>query len=97
MLSGICTILTGPAELVAVSKKTVTDTRHNLNSLRRLFLPTLSVLAVSPGNTERIAALAPFTKGLTPLKGKLTYYLCRNFACAAPTTRLDQVLRPLRN
>jgi uncharacterized protein len=97
MLSGICTILIGPAELVAISKKNVTDTHHNLNSLRRLFLPNLSVLAISPENTERIAALAPFTKGLTPLKGKLTYYLCRDFACAAPTTSLEQIIRSLRD
>ncbi len=97
LLSGICTILIGPAELVAVSKKDVTDTHHTLNSLRRQFLPNLSVLAISPENTERITALAPFTKGLTPLKGKLTYYLCRNFACAAPTTSLEQVLRSLRD
>jgi uncharacterized protein YyaL (SSP411 family) len=44
----------------------------------------------------RIAALAPYTAEQVARDGKLTLYLCRNFACEQPTHDLEHILAALR-
>ncbi|MBI1977466.1 MAG: thioredoxin domain-containing protein [Candidatus Omnitrophica bacterium] len=57
------------------------------------FLPNKVILFhPSPGEeAKRIEAFAPFLKVQTPLGGKATVYVCKNYVCDLPVTETDQL------
>jgi len=72
--------------VVIAGKPGAADTRALLSELNRRFLPHVEVLLVDGGELqERLAKLAPFTRGLTLHDGKATAYVCENYACKLPT------------
>ena len=75
-----------PRQVVIAGKPGAADTRALLSELNRRFLPHVEVLLVDGGALqERLAKLAPFTRGLTLHDGKATAYVCENYACKLPT------------
>ena len=51
------------------------------------YLPFAVTVPVEPGaSQDRLARLAPFIGAMSPREGKPTAYVCRNFACQAPTS-----------
>jgi uncharacterized protein YyaL (SSP411 family) len=46
--------------------------------------------------SKHITAIAPFTRSMAAKNGQATAYVCREFACKLPTTRIDQMLENLR-
>jgi uncharacterized protein YyaL (SSP411 family) len=89
--------LAGPAfELVLSGRADSDDMRAARAALGRVFAPRVALLLRAEGAAaEALAQLAPFTAGQTPLDGRATFYLCRDFACEAPTTDLEGVLATL--
>ena len=61
------------------------------------YLPNTVVLAKTPRNEERLSRLAPYTREQEAVEGKPTFYLCRNYACSAPTNSFEQVLNEIAN
>ncbi|MFO7695470.1 MAG: hypothetical protein R6V57_20480, partial [Vicinamibacterales bacterium] len=60
------------------------------------FLPFAVVVPVEPGaRQQRIAAIAPFIGAMRALEGRATAYVCRDFACQAPTSDPEDLLRAL--
>jgi uncharacterized protein YyaL (SSP411 family) len=77
----------GPAsEVVIAGDPGAADTRALLREVRSRFLPNAVVLLRPPGAEPPIAKLAPFVLDLPMRDGKATAYVCRDFACRAPTT-----------
>ena len=67
------------------------DTKEMLGEVNRRFLPH-GVLLWRPAvgeEAEALAEVAPFTQSLLPVDGRATAYLCRNFACQRPTTKIE--------
>ncbi|HUU42182.1 MAG TPA: thioredoxin domain-containing protein [Planctomycetota bacterium] len=67
------------------------DTRAMLRALRSRFLPNKVVLL----RTDDVVRLAPYTAAQTSLDGRATAYVCRDFACTAPTTDVTHMLERL--
>lgn len=90
--------LLGPSyEVVIAGESEDTGTRTMLRELRRPFLPRkVVVLRPSGHEGDRIAALASDVENHASLGGRATAYVCRNFACRAPTTDPEEMLTELR-
>jgi uncharacterized protein YyaL (SSP411 family) len=83
----------GPSfEVVVAGEPGRADTRAMLKTLRTQFVPNKVVLLRPAGaDTPPIVQLAPFTEYQTAVEGKATAYVCRNYACDAPTTDPDKM------
>ncbi len=78
-------LVNGGFEVVAVGdRKLATD---QLLELEREFLPE-GLFAIKD---EKLEKLSEPVKKLRSAEGEVTYYLCRNFTCEAPTTRIEEI------
>jgi uncharacterized protein len=78
----------GPVhEVVIAGDPDAEDTRAMVRDIRRRFLPR-KVLLLRPEGTEpaEISEIAAFTDPLSMREGKATAYVCRDHACALPTS-----------
>jgi hypothetical protein len=85
-------------EVVIVGHPQRKDTMSMLAALGKPFLPEKVVL-FRPADHEaaaEITGIASFTLSMTAKNGRATAYVCREFACKLPTTRIDQMLENLR-
>jgi uncharacterized protein YyaL (SSP411 family) len=64
-------------------------------ALDRAYAPNRVVVFRPDDDPERIARLAPYTRGQVSQGGVATAYVCRNFACERPTTDAGEMLRAL--
>jgi uncharacterized protein YyaL (SSP411 family) len=85
-------------EVVIVGNPQRQDTMAMLDALRKPFLPEKVVLfrPMDALASRDITAIAPFTRSMAAKSGQATAYVCREFACKLPTTRIDQMLKNLR-
>lgn len=87
----------GPSyEIVVVGKPHTQDTKNMLRALRKKFIPNKVVL-FRPAEIEQpeITHFAEFTRDLSSREGRATAYVCRNYACNLPTTRIEKMLELL--
>ena len=85
-------------EVVIVGEPRGKDSMSMLAALRKPFLPEKVVLfrpADHDAATE-VTRLAPYTQPMSAINGQATAYVCQDFACKLPTTRIDQMLENLR-
>ena len=86
----------GPAsEIVIAGDPTTADTQAMLRAMRSRFLPNTVVLLRSPGDDPPIARFAEFTRAQTSIGRKATAYVCRDFACQAPSNDVEAFARLL--
>ena len=54
-----------------------------------------TVLILKPGGEagQEIVSMIPFVKEHQPINGSSTAYVCRNYACQAPTTGVEELAR----
>ena len=85
-------------EVVIVGKKGKEDTNAMLNALRQPFLPGKIVVFLPTEKTAaaEITQLVPYTEYMVPIDGKATAYVCMNFVCQLPTTKVSQMLANLK-
>ena len=72
-------------------------TRDMLRAVQREFAPN-TVLIFKPGDEtgREIESLIPYLKEHQPKDGKPTAFLCRNYACQAPITEIQDLTRAIR-
>ncbi|MEE9162446.1 MAG: thioredoxin domain-containing protein, partial [Candidatus Neomarinimicrobiota bacterium] len=87
----------GPSwEVVIAGERGSSDAAAMLAALRRSYHPNKVVIFHPQGDGRaEIAQLAPFVANQTSLDGKATAYVCRNYACKAPTTDVVEMLAAL--
>ncbi len=86
----------GPSfEIVVAGDPAAADTRALLDAFRRPYLPHKVLLLRPPGDEPPIGKLAPYTLDQQSRDGRATAYVCRDFACKAPTTEVAEALRYL--
>lgn len=84
----------GPShDVVIAGDPHAEDTKGLLRALRAPFVPEKTVLLRTPSTA--IGRIARFTEKLTPVDGKATAYVCRNFSCAMSTTNAEKMLELL--
>jgi hypothetical protein len=60
------------------------------------FLPFAVVVPVEPGERQqRLGAVAPFITAMRTLDNRATAFVCRDFACQAPTADPEELARQL--
>lgn len=57
-----------------------------LKTVTAKYAPELCVLLKTPENTDVVSSLAPFTKGMKPIGGKSSFYICSGGVCSLPFT-----------
>ena len=83
----------GPVvEIAILGPREDPGTRALLAAARSRFLPNRIVGLASPGGPDRDL---PLLEGKGPLHGKPTAYVCRNYACHAPTIDPEVLARTL--
>ena len=60
-----------------------------LQAIRSSYLPNISILLVCG---EEIREIAPFTKNLAKVDGKITAYVCTDHVCNLPTTSPKEMM-----
>ena len=85
----------GPSyEVVIAGSKGGADTRALLRALQRPFFPN-KVVILKGEEAERLTAIAEYTGPIASLDGRAAAYVCRDFACQAPTTDVDEMVAAL--
>jgi uncharacterized protein YyaL (SSP411 family) len=86
MIAAIDFFLTPPMHIVIAGIKNADDTKAFLHLVHCNFLPGKILLFVeSNGEQELISEKIPFVKGMAPIDGKATAYVCENYVCNIPT------------
>jgi len=84
------------SEVVVVGKRSNADTQKMLNELQCRFLPNAVIIFRPEDEPDAaITHIAPFTKDMKSLDGKVTAYICSNFTCSKPTTDIQEMLMML--
>jgi hypothetical protein len=84
----------GPSyEVVIVGKSEANDTKEMLEALRSRFFPNkVTLFRPADRKSPHVDKLAEYIKYQQSLDGKATAYVCMNFACKEPTTKVDKML-----
>ncbi len=86
-------IIPGKEVVIAAGKKDREQVSRIINTLSRKFIPEVNFLFRLMGEeNKQLEDIVPFTGEMVPQGGKVTYYICQNFACQRPTTDLQKVL-----
>jgi uncharacterized protein YyaL (SSP411 family) len=68
-----------------------------LKALRSRFIPNkVTVFRPTEIESPHIEKLAEYVKYQVSLDGKATAYVCLNFACKEPTTKVDKMLELIK-
>ncbi|WP_347273310.1 thioredoxin domain-containing protein [Candidatus Kuenenia sp.] len=85
----------GPAkEIIVAGEREGNDTKDIFREIGRRFLPN-KVLLLHPTNGIFIEEIAPYTKELTPIEGRVTVYVCENYSCKKPVSDKNSVIQLL--
>jgi len=87
-LSAISVSIVGVSEVAIIGDVSASDTAALLGVYRKAYRP-FSVIAVA-GAKRVDDKKVPLLHGRTKLDGRATAYVCRNFACRAPTTEATE-------
>ncbi len=84
-LSALDFLLGPPLEVAIIGDPAASDTRALLAVLRQRYRPTTVWACAAPDDQAARTAI-PLLADRPPLDGRATAYVCRQFACQAPTT-----------
>lgn len=83
----------GPTtEVAVIGSGTANETWHALGAIQTSFCPR-QVLAVHDPSSGSAPELIPLLRGKPMVDGKVTVYVCENFACQAPLVGFEAVER----
>ncbi len=92
MSAALSTALAAPEQIVVVGPRTAPGTIALWQAAHRRYRPFATMLLVEPGERqERLATLMPWIAAMTLVDGVPAAYVCRNFACEAPTIKPEDL------
>ena len=83
-------------EIVIAGDLRAEEAQAMLRASRSRYLPQAVTLHRPDGDSVEVAEIAPFLEAQRPIDGKVTGYICRNYACDLPTTDVETFLKGLR-
>lgn len=87
MASALSVAHAAPEQIVVVGEPGRSDTMALWQAAQARYRPFAITLLVAPGPAQQaLARLMPWVRDMTPRDGAAAAYVCRNFACDAPTT-----------
>ena len=88
--------LLGPAtDIVIVGEGSSATEQEMVRMVRDLYLPSVTVHALSFRTSTALETVAPFTASLAALQGKTTAYVCIGRACSVPVTTQETLRQVL--
>jgi uncharacterized protein YyaL (SSP411 family) len=67
------------------------ETQRMLQLAARRYLPFTVTVPISKEHRQTLGRVLPWTSAITTRDGKATAYVCRAFACDAPTTSHEEL------
>ena len=95
MLAALSSYHAGSEQAVIVGRRGAPDTNALLDVIRSRYQPALLTMNIEPDAREAIASRLAWVGALTERDGRATAYLCREFACQAPTNEPAELARQL--
>jgi hypothetical protein len=96
MLGALSAYHAGIGQIVVVGEDGTPGTIELLTVVNGAWSPFSVLIRMQPGEGRaRISRLLPFVAEMTMRNGRATAYVCRNFACTAPTTDASELARQL--
>ncbi len=96
MLAALSAYHIGTPQIVIVGDGDTADASRLTSVVRRHYLPTTVVVPVGDRHRRALSQLLPWTEALRVREGRATAYVCRDFACEAPTTSPEEFEAQLR-
>jgi uncharacterized protein YyaL (SSP411 family) len=96
MMAALSAYHAATSQLVIVGDPAARDTQALSDVVRRCYLPTAIVIPLAPERRHSVGDLLPWTTSMKEAGGRATAYLCRNFACEAPTNDAEELARLLK-
>jgi uncharacterized protein YyaL (SSP411 family) len=97
MSAALATYHAGLAQIVLVAAGDAADVEPLVDVLALTYNPYSVLVPVHAASTRRqIADLLPFVAAMTPIDGRATAYVCRNFTCEQPVTDAAGLAERLR-
>jgi uncharacterized protein len=94
--AALSTFHAGVGQIVLVGQQDAPDFQTLHRTFAQVYRPFLVVVPVDVRrDPRRVASRLPFIGPLEAREGRATAYVCRDFACQAPTTSADQLLEVL--
>jgi uncharacterized protein YyaL (SSP411 family) len=88
--------LSKPLQIVLAGDPAAEDTRALLGEAHAVYLPNRVILSADNGPGQAfLAGHAEFIKGMKPINGKATAYVCQDYTCQQPTNEVAELRRQL--
>ena len=88
--------LSKPLQIVIAGDPAAEDTKALLREAHKPYLPNRIILGADGADGQAfLAQHAEFIKGMKPIDGKATAYVCQNYACQQPTNDIEVFKRQL--
>lgn len=92
MLAALGAFLERPRQIVIAGEASDPAVREMLRAVHARYIPDKILMVVPPGPVQRrLASRIPALKGMGPIDGRATAYICADFACELPTGDLREV------
>ncbi|MGE0041387.1 MAG: thioredoxin domain-containing protein [Vicinamibacterales bacterium] len=91
MAAALATSVAPAGQIVIVGPHGREDTVRMVTAAARAYRPFTLVLPIDPARLAEWAARLPWVGAMTMAGGRATAYVCREFACDAPTTDPDHL------
>ena len=86
MLVALSMFHAGAPQIVLAGEPGDADREALAAVIRQRYLPTALTIPLTESNRDSLADVLPWIAGMSPKGGRATAYVCREFACLAPTT-----------
>ena len=97
MLGALSSYHAGMLQVVVAGRRDSADTRALLDAVDGVYLPFSVIAQVDPGeDRDRLSQIMPLPSAMGMREGRATAYVCRDFACQAPTADAGELARQLR-
>lgn len=97
MLSAFSFQLAKPKQIVIAGEQDAEDTQSMLRALHKEFVPfKILLLADGAEGQETLSNHLEFIRGIEPIQDRATVYVCKNYVCDLPTTKIATMLNLVR-
>ncbi len=83
-------------EIVIVGESNMENIPKMLNALNERFIPNKVLILKNKASAKSLAKIAPFTSEMTQIDQRPTAYVCHNFSCKQPTTKIEEMMSYLK-
>jgi len=85
-----------PKEIVVVAKEKSPEAITLVREIQDIYSPHSIIIFKELNNDAELDKIAPWTSMHDTIDGKITFYVCENFACKRPTTDLNTAIKYLQ-